>query len=76
MKVSKGRYADSVSFDGMCWPLPTPELMDFLSRGDNQACRAAVRVIAAYQQMIFDPLAKRQRVIRTLRAARHRGTTP
>jgi len=61
-----------VSFDGMSWPVPTIELLDRLTHNNTNGHAvgvAAASIIRAYTQMIHDPLAKRQRVIRRLRGA-------
>lgn len=63
-------------FDGMVWPLPAVREDDVswklrympqtLTRADELYCAS---IIEAYSQMIFDPIKKRQGVIKKIRKA-------
>lgn len=66
-----------VFFDEMGWPRAAGEHISELEwrlRHNHEGVKPvdmmhAASVIAAYRRMVFDPRAKRQRVIRALRAA-------
>ena len=63
--------ASHVYFDGMGWPKPDHDLGWRLRYGTptRTDLLAAAAILDAYAQMVSDPTAKRQRVVRHIRAA-------
>jgi uncharacterized lipoprotein YbaY len=65
-----------VHFDGMTWPLPDMDEdgAQWRLHYQPQSLTATDRyylssIISAYGQMVFDPVKKRQRVVRSIRKA-------
>jgi len=59
-----------IQFDGMSWPLPDRDLVWVIAHGKptKENLLQAASILSAYWQMIFDPVKKRQNVIRKIRA--------
>ncbi len=65
-------------FDGMCWPLAGSRLSDLewqlrYGKPTRSQLLMAASVLSAYRQMVSDPKAKRETVIREIRAKQTRA---
>lgn len=66
----------TVSFDGMCWPLPNEEVEDRLRHSPNHQHKndlmVATQIMAAYQALISKTRDHRQKIVSTIRAEMNR----
>lgn len=66
----------TVSFDGMCWPLPNEEVEDRLRHSPNHIHKndlmIATQIMAAYQALISKTRDQRQKIVSTIRAEMNR----
>lgn len=66
----------TVSFDGMCWPLPNEEVEDRLRHShntfDKRDLMIAAQIMSAYRALIFKTRDQRQKIVSTIRAETNR----